>query len=250
MGKTLVGFLVGAALTSSIFVLLDRSSKSPLPVEQVDPAASLASSALDPGRNTSQSSQTPAAGDAAQSGAVELGTSPVSGNETEEARLIRQIEEARQLLAGWSADLEALQVARRLAEQPVVYPLPLPRDFDWVLDEPTGQLLHGLIQRENRDEAWAPQIEAELQEFIYSQADVIGRFGAPTITCRSTRCEVTLINNVADEELEAIAQRLRGELSQHYVYDRFALAPGSFWVGEHYEDGVATVFWSLPRRPD
>ena len=244
MGKIAFGFILGAIVTVIGFMAFHRSPVDVGTTRSVSTDIS-AVTLSDPGTPSS-----PQVLDTAPSSSGTLGTSPVSRFETEEARLTRQIDEARQLVAEWSIELEALQISNQLAEAPVVYPLSLSSDFDWVLDEPTGKLLHGLIQREDRDAIWAPQMEAELQQFLYSQTEVIGGFGAPTITCRSTRCEVTLINNAADEELGAVAERLRDEFRWHETYDRFAFTPGSFWVGERYEDGVATIFWSLPRKPE
>lgn len=63
-----------------------------------------------------------------------------------EARLTTSIEEARLRIRDMNRELEDIRVARELSA-PIVYPLPLPQAFDWLLDDSTGRLLHGIIQR-------------------------------------------------------------------------------------------------------
>lgn len=102
-------------------------------------------------------------------------------------------------------------------------------------------------------------MEAELQRFVYDRPEILAAMGSPTITCRSTRCEVTFINYAVDERSLEAARRLRGDYSTSDLPNAFRAGagyaaspgtPGNFWIGEHLEDGVATIFWSLPRARD
>lgn len=252
MAKMVFGFFLGAIVAAAATALmLTRPQDVALPLDAKSIAPEVKT--IDPEPFSAQNQRSR---DVAPADAVRAEPEPIpaaESAESREARLIVELEDARRTVDETSAELEELRIAKQLRELPVVFPLPLPSNFAWVLEEPTGKLLHGLIQRENRDETWAPATERELQRFLYDQAEVVNELGAPTINCRTARCEVTFVGYGADERSLEVAEKLRDDFGQHDLQDRFSLSiftQGSFWVGEHYEDGVVTVFWSLPRRED
>ncbi len=139
----------------------------------------------------------------------------------------------------------------RLAD-PILQPLPLPTEFDWIKKFPYLQLDRELLQREPIDIAWASETEAQLKSYIYEHTELAQEYGNPTVHCRTTRCEVTFIRNGLEEWNSLSSEEFVARVEPFFDLPEGAQWPygtsdGVFNIHAWNEDGVTTLHWTLAK---
>src|SRR5690606_41008443 len=56
-----------------------------------------------------------------------------------------------------------------------------------------GSQLHTMIERESVDAAWASTMEQGWTRYLLQKREIVELGGRPTVTCRSTICEIQLV---------------------------------------------------------
>lgn len=260
MGKSLIGFLVGVVVTSFAFVLFDESperSVSEIPgTAAVDTSPpQTGSQSLSGGADSSGQSGEPLDDTAEVIADTPEARSPAADIAAWEAELRRQFEQARlvlgedavRMVGQTSIELVKLELARQLEGMPIVSPTPLPPEFDWMADHPYVDFFHEQFQREYIDSAWATPTQAGLERLVYDRPEFIAKYGAPTIRCHSTRCEVVF---VASGEWLSAGDDVRElhEAARDLMPEVFDCEAGDCWAEGRNEDGVTSVFWGLERK--
>jgi len=260
MGKSLIGFLVGVIVTTLAFVFFDVSPESS--VSETTRAA-----AVDPSPPQTGSQSLPRGADSPVQNGDRLADiaesiadtrdarSPAVDQTAWEAELRRQFEKARlvlgedalRMVGQTSVELVKLELARQLEGMPIVSPTPLPPSFDWMSDRPYVDFFHEQFQREYIDSAWATPTQADLERLVYDRPEIVAKYGAPTIRCHSTRCEVIFLasgewDNAADDvwDLRNTALDL--------MPDVFDCEAGDCWAEARTDGGMTSVFWGLVRK--
>jgi len=151
------------------------------------------------------------------------------------------------------------------AAPPPDQPILLPPEFNRHLEHANVRRDHENLQREPVDQAWALPMEGNLRTFITGQSEFLGKYGYPTITCRTSRCEVTFVAYGLDTAARAAelgnpdmspeivllsdfsyVTRSLGE--EPWVTDQ--LLPATVGPSIRTQDGITTVIWNLWRDGD
>jgi len=182
----------------------------------------------------------------------EVAAASTDGDESAEAALRAQLEtaqarmeEARSAYLGVSAELARLERGSVLSE-PIRNPLFLAPEFDWLPDQLRFE--HEALQREFRDETWARPAEAQLQSYFRGRPEVFETFGAPTVNCGTTRCEVTFVAYGVDQDRSSVYRTLIADLQAEP--DVVPMVAPSVWDANLREDGVTTIFWAFDRKDE
>lgn len=258
MIKTLIGFAAGVILASLMFVLFSTDSiQSLAPVTLVNsddnsdstPTAPFATTSPVPGiigRTEEQAS--------GQIASPALPETVRTDSRSQRERLQEQWQEARRVAREASeASSEALSALTeydraRLMEKPIINHLPLTKEFDWI--DSSGfdgfKTNHERIQREVRDIQWAAPTEQQLWNFLNDRQEFLQTYGAPTVTCAETLCEMTLVSfGVSAEAAYADFNSLRLELISNPNY-RASFDRSPQWA-ERADEDVAALFVILRR---
>jgi hypothetical protein len=228
MGKAFLGFLVGTALASLAFVLLDKDPTTRSP-EAATSVASLSRSAPDTIPGIVPANESPNASERLPATRSSLAvaeaahlpeelTQFVRGDVTRVAR--RELlsdwsdEELRDLIQRAEANMEPTQqmveaggvrnlatselrdrelLARWADEGPPESPIRLPPEFSYLSDPDTIDHNHESHQRDPVDPGWSRQMEAQIQGFFVSRPEITATYGYPTITCRTLACEIAFV---------------------------------------------------------
>lgn len=233
MGKLLIGILIGSAATVAVFAFLDAGEQAQSPQ-----ALEVSLPSIDPEITEIRESpaQTQSVAPTARVSSEAEITSSAAGT------LAERIATQRQLIDDAQAELIELYKSSAVAELgPVITPLPLPQEFDWL----GVNLFRERMQREPIDPLWAGSSEARLWDYIGSQSQLTQAYGTPTIRCHSTRCQLTWMSYASDKtKAEALSDfsALRDEIEVRLpgVFD-CPLCP----VELNVQDGVTTVVWGL-----
>lgn len=164
----------------------------------------------------------------------------------------RPLEEPEPIASEVTTSVWGPEIARRLVE-PITQPLPLPPAFDWIDLFPCLQLDRELLQREPIDIAWAAQTEAQLKSYIYEHTEIPREYGNPTVHCRTTRCEVTLIRYGLEEWESPSSQEFRALIAPFFDLPEgarwsYATPEGQINIHAWHDDGVSTLHWSLVKK--
>lgn len=167
-----------------------------------------------------------------------------------EFRLRAEIEETQQTLAELGAELGELVISMELDATPILSPIRLPAEFDWISADRSRRLFHERMQREPIDSAWATVTETELLSVIYRQTDIVQEYGAPTIRCHTTRCEVTFLSTSRNfDESQARADlRALFDASVEEMDGAFDCGPGDCVLGAVSQDGIGSMFWGITKN--
>lgn len=133
----------------------------------------------------------------------------------------------------------------------VVDAIPLPSEFDWLSTR--GGLLHSLherIQREYRDDTWATPAETRLQSYVYERPEILKRYGYPTITCRTTLCEITFVGYGINDSADIVQQNLVLEMFRAPMDGLLSTEPGSRIWNTNSHNGITTIMLSFKRSED
>jgi hypothetical protein len=161
-----------------------------------------------------------------------------------EVQLQRLIAESSAADLGLRSELQALRTARFREEQPIVLPLPLPPEFDW-LSRTSYINPHDEIQREHRDAVWASAVEAEIRDYVGGNPELFRTFGYPTIECRTSRCAVTFALHGVDEDVAAINRRFNAITSDFPEREWAEHFPDTSALYADQQGGVHTIYWAL-----
>lgn len=260
MGRSLIGFIFGVVVTACAFFLFDASTESPL--SEVGPTAPVKTRPPEtPGETDSRGPDSP--GQRAErlvdiseaiAAALEAQSSAEDGTPWD-AELRRQFEEAGQILSEEAIRMlsqpyferATLELARQLEGIPVVSPTPLPPQFDWMAGSLYLNLFHEQFQREYIDSAWAAPTQRSLERLVYDRPEIIEKYGAPTIRCHSTRCEVIFVASgewaSAGNDVQELHDATLDEMPE--VFD---CETGDCWAVARNEGGAASIFWGIERK--
>jgi hypothetical protein len=297
MGKATAGFAAGVALTC--FVFFAFYGLAPPSSEQPRDVASIASSATDPVRDISPSSQPSTAVDEARSALSSASVASGTGLPEDLTQFAMQNdfsgEDARDLLRDWTnqelrameqrtqsiaaRSQEILEAERVLAlvggelrrreriagweaEPPPDRPIQLAPEFSSLLENPIANDRHERIQREPIDSTWSYPMEANLQKFFTSRSQISSTFGTPTISCRTSACEVAFVAYGIDAAARAANRGTPNAIPELVVGTDFREATEDFldqpWADEFFpdtpsvsiQDDVAAIIWHLYRVED
>jgi hypothetical protein len=256
MRKTLVGILGGAAAAYLAVWLFDVGpDSSDFLIQQAadtpDPS-SLAPVAFDNSQIAQESPENnPVSGAVAEESVVPTRRMPElpEDDAVREVRLRAEIEDTQRALADLRAELEELAIVRELAAEPIISPITLPPEFEWIAENTYRSLFHERMQREPIDVGWAGAIGPELESFIYNQPEIVQKYGAPTVRCHTTRCEVTFLSTgvIDDPSVARADARALFEASLVEMDGRFNCGPGECWAEAETQDGIVTIFWGMTK---
>jgi hypothetical protein len=234
VAKIIVGIAIGIVLSAVAFTLVDpptdrlvlsRVSTSDVivPVAFEDDAT-IASESSDSYHNKEDS---PASESTAVSRRVSIGGEPTSGEleiadycADEEARLIRQLEQARDAAEVAGYELADFRIARNLAANEVISPTPLPAEFDWVAEQRYPNMFHENFQREPIDVVWSSDMESKFLQFIYARPE-------------------------APVDLRALHDGIVTQMP-----DAFDCEDNPCFPTAYRENGITTIFWGTTRKVD
>jgi len=293
MGRAFLGFIVGIALASLAFLLLDSE---PTPQAQ-DPAvavAPLSQSAPNSSRDVSPANETPNASEGMP--ATRSSSTIAEGADLpEELRRFFRGDVTRvarrELLSDWSddelrdliqraesmmeptqqmAEAESMRnlatselrdrelLARWAEEGPPESPIRLPPEFGYLSDPNMMDHNHELLQRDPVDPGWSRQMEAQIQEFFVSRPEITATYGYPTITCRTSACEIAFVAyGIGGDEIDPD----RGwdtHLAFWGASEEFYQQPWSGQLNSNVgfpeprfqDNGAVTFLWHIPRITD
>lgn len=209
-----------------------------------------------------------AGGDASAPSATQnVATASDAGTLAEESPIERLIEEltppevVREMDRRRDAARDAWAQADReywqaLAELPIVQPLPLPPEFDWLSESPS--ISHELIQREAVDPEWSAVTENKLIGYFGRHPEITDMFGFPTVHCRSTRCEIQVVRHGVTEQFASNANynwsRYNRPLFTESWADEFGHGPNADSPVLNYDiktiDGVTTILWHIVKQTE
>jgi len=257
MRKILFGFLGGVVLTSLAFILSTASTDG---TDKVDiPAtgdSAVRSSTLGSGDDLRISQETVdrSSGDDEVAAATIAPTQESlrfpEGDSSREASLRQELEETQRVLADVRAERDYLLRSAAHVDGPVVSPIQLSSEFDWLSENIYRGRFHEQIQREYIDADWASATETRVSDFIYDRPALVQKYGAPTIRCHTTRCEVTfLARGIADDPSVAIddANTLFRDAIEA-MNGLFACGPGECWADANSQNGVVTIYWGMTKN--
>lgn len=262
MGKALLGFVVGVALTCLAFALLGSARKS------------TGSPSVDAG-TTGQDVLTIPAGNGRSDDSV---LSAAAESQVEEAvpstqDRVESVPSAQELVVSVSDNLSGEVDISRLTEQlleasvrsgtenlmdtilaarPVVLPSPLPPEFDWLSENAYANFFHESFQREVRDEPWASAAESELLTHIFGEFERLQRYGYPTVECHTTRCIVKFVGYGVDEDPSVASRVLRDATREYQESSELVGCVNKplevCALAAHSEGGVTTIYWGIRRN--
>ncbi|MDX1440546.1 MAG: hypothetical protein R3284_11660 [Rubricoccaceae bacterium] len=260
MGKSLIGFLVGVIVTTFTFVLFDVSPESfeseTTRAAAVDPSPPQAGNQSLSGGDDSPGQSGERVADVAEAIAdTPDARSPAVDQTAWEAELRRQFEQARlvlgedavRMVGQTSIELVKLELARQLEGMPIVSPTPLPPAFDWMAGHPYVDLFHEQFQREYIDSVWATPTQADLERLVYDRPEIVAKYGAPTIRCHTTRCEVIFVASGEWDSAGDDIWELRNAALDR-MPDVFDCEAGDCWAEARTDGGMTSVFWGLVRK--
>ena len=241
MGRLATGFVLGAVITGmAFFVYLSGQEKPALPAT-TPPEMSASDS-----RVSDSEGRDP--GIAGSRGAIDSSADEReiqgSAGEPRVLQLQRLIAESRAANEALRSELQALETASYREEQPIVLPLPLPPEFNW-LSATEYINPHDQIQREHRDAAWAASAEAELQEYFADRPGIVRAFGYPTIECRTSMCAVAFSLHGVDEAAAVIDRRFTDMVSGFSELEWDEQFPETTALYGNRQGDVHTIYWSL-----
>lgn len=238
ISKYIPGLLIGVALTSAAFLLLNRSDDD-----------------MDPASNEMMNSDTESQSTGADGSQLRSDSS--DGNVP-----VETVAQSSELLnddgENSSRDNGAVSDA---ALPPPVLPISLPPELEYVGEFKAFEQ----FERTLIDPDWSPQAEANLSNYFAQHPEITDIYGMPTIHCRETACVAMFISygylahaqNHPDPTLAEYAETLFGPMeifradNQGFFDDPFAdQFSDSIGVTAdgRLEDGLATFYWTLARK--
>lgn len=293
--KLLLAFAAGAAIASLCFVLVDRSAVS-TSSEYFEATTPISSSVTDPVRDISPARRTSTSADQSSEADTDGVGFPDElthfAMSTNRFGMIELSTELRDLMRGWSDEelvamaeraqsvtrsqevlnaqrvLELLsselQRRRELAEwanSPPEEPIYLPPEFNQLMEDSLVLRHHEELQREPVDQAWSKPTESSFQNFFDSRPEIIDTYGTPTITCRTSGCEVALLAYGVDTATIAREHQLPDSAPAEVVYEDFSAAISGWsdqpWTRDfsmvlppfiRVENGATTIYWLMKRK--
>ena len=172
----------------------------------------------------------------------------------------QEVLDAQRVLQLLERELGRRQQIAEWANSPPVDPIYLPPEFDSILENSVLRGNHEDLQREPVDPSWSNAMETNFQSFFDSRPEVADTYGAPTITCRVSGCEITILAYGIDAAALAIEHELTDSAPAETVSYDFGVAIRGWrdqpWAGEfltvlppgiRVENGATTIFWPLRR---
>ena len=263
MGKILLGLAAGIALTSLAFLVLDgEAGKDPSRAEEIAPLRSLPDGATQVVAESNP--QTSARDDAEQPNQVEGSAASAAANSQtrdltsdqlrnltlEELQALGKAEFSRvtaenYLLAmGIQGELLRRQnIEEWSKEPPPTQPIMLPSEFAWLTENPDSA--HERLQREAIDPDWSFATEAQIVTFLAEHPEIRQKYGQPTVTCRTSGCELAFVAYGVNETVFQIMEGgMFHSVNDQPWADQF-WNPGDNWFNAHTEGDVTTILWHL-----
>jgi len=231
VGKALLAFAAGVALTVLAFVFLDDADQG---------------SSTEPSLNETSVSTSPFIPESAAEVEVSDGPADAVSPSTQAQNvrltndqpgslrdLTREQLEAMVIDGKRSADLAEKELERRQRserwanEPPATFPFVLPPEFGWLADDPLDY--HEGLQREPIDPAWSPMVEAQLRSYFAERREITERYGNPTINCRRSGCEIAFVAYGIDNSGRVTADAARAGTTPDFFTDEdFRIATADF----------------------
>jgi len=219
MRNTVVAFIAGCALTSAVFLLLDRGPEVPAPIERS--TIHLPERADDDSTDRENSSPTPEA-DASpvdEASAVATLASPPAGNESTTS------EESQPVPFGWNE----LQQAALL------------QFLGFRATQSRESMLSGPL-----DPNWTAPAENVFLDYLARQPGLV-RYGFPEVDCRASICEVKLTAFGANERTaEYWMSSIREGISDYRWADAWFITG---FTTEEQNGGTAVSWYFTDRGP-
>jgi len=259
MGRTLFGFLIGVALTSSIFLFLlreaERTEAVAVESARVERTADISREISDLGtRESTKPSDVESEGNRRAVTAEDLLAS-LDEQGTGAAELQRQIEELQRAYLEARFELEERWAEEVLAADPVILPSPLRPEFAWISENLNGNFFQQRFERESIDQTWAPTAESEILKFVSEHTEFTQKYGYPVVECRTTRCVAKFIGYGIREDVAVASDEFRTAMADFYrrLGAQFSCeqGPGEYCTTQmNNEDGVTTIYWGIKRNEE
>ena len=261
MRQSSLGFIAGVVLTSLAFILFDDTAETANTgrVAQADSPAYRNLRADSPeiaAREIDSDQSAPELEADVTSLVIEVAEPP-----TLEELKSRQAETFEAYNDAVTEYRKALAIDRWGSAPPPAQPIPLPSEFDYLAQSPSEY--HELIQREPLDPIWSANTEAQIHNYFADRPEITAKYGLPTVTCRSTRCEVAFVAYGVDDTDRAAQGGLAPEFVTGLAFrndnadvhsepwaEQFGYVPDAenprILIAElNTQDGVTTILWHL-----
>jgi hypothetical protein len=165
------------------------------------------------------------------------------------ARLRRELEEAQDIVSQTTAELERIGIEEALGAQPIISPITLPPEFEWIAENLYREFFHERMQREQIDGSWASATESQLSRFLYRRPELVSKYGVPTVRCHTTQCEVTFVTHGIFDDPSVASTVVRSLFDDSFeeMGGIFDCGPGECWADANSQDGVVTIFWAMTK---
>ena len=85
----------------------------------------------------------------------------------------------------------------RMPVQEAPVPIPVTPEIERLMGSNAVEL-HTELERESYDPVWAPNMEVAFYNFVADRPELLPPEGTKTIQCRTTICEIQIVNNTID----------------------------------------------------
>jgi hypothetical protein len=266
MGKMLLGLVVGIALTTAVFVFVGSKS------DEVSTGAELASPPVRDGATQTLIESSERERALNETEALRESLEQIASLKTQAQEAVPTLSEAQ--LRNLTADeLDEMtkataggpQYGRFLGEglrrerverwgnaPPPDQPINLPPEFSWLDDN--FDPFHEQLQRESVDPDWSYVTEAQIAAFLGEHPEITQKYGQPTVTCRTSGCQLSFVAYGVDESTLEIMGLATGQSVLHSIIeypwaDQFA-TPTNTLFNSHTDGNVTTILWHLVRKPE
>ena len=125
----------------------------------------------------------------------------------------------------------------------VLVPIPVHPSLQELLATDTVSQLHAAIESEPVDASWSPTMEGRLYSYFAGQPEITRYFGAPTVHCRATLCEIQVVANTDRRDWLQMNAQL---FEQDWAAD-FGEGPVGHGIAMRIQDGRTVLVWYLRR---
>jgi hypothetical protein len=143
---------------------------------------------------------------------------------------------------------------RRISTQeldgpPADFPIALPPEFGFLSEE--SNPYHTMLERDEIDPNWSRQMDVQLHSFFASHPENIAAYGFPTVNCRTMGCEVAFASYALNAEqaelkVEQFPDAVSGIFSQPWAATLTRQSTPSP-DARYGDDGAQTFLWYIWR---
>jgi len=122
-------------------------------------------------------------------------------------------------------------------------PVPVHPFLERLVATDAASQLHAALESEAVDSIWSPTMEGRLYSYFAGQPEITRYFGAPTVHCRATLCEIQVVANTDRRDWLQMNAQL---FEQDWAAD-FGAGPVGHGISMGTQDGRTVILWYLRR---